>query len=159
MRSVQLGLALGLLVAVTLQLVALPDWMRLARPYWIPLMLSYWALSEPRAASLLGAFIAGLAVDVAFAAPLGQHALASVIVVYLIHRLRPIFILFETWQAALALIPIWALHAFLLFWVDGVTGHSADPWLRWAPVASTALVWPPLHLLMHSLLRERTDEE
>lgn len=159
MRSVHLGLALGLLVAITLQLVALPDWMRHARPYWIPLMLSYWALSEPRAASLLGAFLAGLAVDVAFGAPLGQHALACVIVVYLIHRLRPIFVLFETWQAALALVPIWALHAFLLFWVDGVTGHTADPWLRWPPVISTALVWPPLHLLMHGLLRERADGE
>lgn len=158
MQSIQLGLLLGLTLAVLLQLIALPDWLRLARPYWLPLVLSYWALSEPRAASLLGGFVAGLTSDVAFGAPLGQHALAVVIVVYLIHRLRPVFILFEVWQAALALAPIWGLYAFILFWVDGISGQAADPWLRWAPVASTTLMWPPIYLLMHRLLRERRPD-
>lgn len=157
-RSVQLSLGLSLVLAVLLQLVALPEVLRLARPYWLPLVLSYWALSEPRAASLFGAFLAGLALDVGFGAPLGQHALAGVIVTYLIHRLRPVFVLFDLWQAALALIPLWALYAFLLFWVDGVTGQNADPWLRWAPVAATAVLWAPVYGLMHRLMRPRRED-
>src|SRR3546814_6009513 len=72
-----------------------------ARP--ISLMLAYWALREPQLPALVPAFLLGLMLDVLYAAPLGQHALGLVVVVYLVVRLRSFFIIFPLWQATVAL--------------------------------------------------------
>src|SRR3546814_6607077 len=71
----------------------------------MPLMLAYWALREPQLPALVPAFLLGLMLDVLYAAPLGQHALGLVVVVYLVVRLRSFFIIFPLWQATVALVP------------------------------------------------------
>ncbi|ULQ45493.1 rod shape-determining protein MreD [Flagellatimonas centrodinii] len=157
-RSVQFSFVLSLVLALLLQLIALPDWLGVVRPYWLPMILSYWALCEPRVSSLVGGFIVGLAADVVFGTVLGQHALALVVVAYLVSRLRGVFVLFELWQATLVLVPIWALYTFLLFWIDGLTGHQASAQLRWMPIIPTTLLWPLVYGLMVRWLRPRRDD-
>ena len=157
-RNLVLGFIASLLLAMVFQLIRLPDMLAAARPAWVPLVLAYWALRESRISTLLAAFIAGLLLDVLFGAALGQHALGLVIVVYLVERLRGIFILFPLWQATFALIPAWALYAFVMFWVDGATHHGADTWLRWLPVLSTTLFWPLLFSVMEAL-RQAPDDD
>ncbi len=157
-RSLLLGFTLSLLLALLLQLIRLPDMLAAARPLWVALMLAYWALREPRLSTLFPAFVVGLMLDVLFGTSLGQHSLGLVLVVYLVERLRGIFILFPLWQATFALIPAWALYSFLMFWVDGTTQHRADTWLRWLPVLSTTLFWPLLFSIMEAL-RQPPEEE
>jgi len=157
-RSLILGFFASLLIALLFQLIQLPDLLAAARPAWVALMLAYWALREPRVSTLFPAFVIGLMLDVLFGSVLGQHSLGLVLVVYLVERLRSIFILFPLWQATFALIPAWALYSFLMFWVDGATRHQADPWLRWLPVLSTTLFWPLLFSVMEAL-RQPADEE
>ncbi len=157
-RSLHLGFVLSLLLALLLQLIALPDWLSPARPYWLPMVLSYWALSEARVSSLVGAFIAGLAADVVFGTVLGQHALALVVVAYLVSRLRGVFVLFEVWQAMLVLVPIWALYTFILFWIDGLTDRQASQELRWMPIIPTTLLWPFVYGLMVRWFKPRRDD-
>src|SRR3546814_17584254 len=82
-----------LIGALVLQLVELPDSLSAARPLWMPLMLAYWALREPQLPALVPAFLLGLMLDVLYAAPLGQHALVLVVVVYLVVCLRSFFII------------------------------------------------------------------
>lgn len=151
-------LLLSVSLAVLLQLIALPEWMRGSRPYWVPLVLSFWALTQPGGLLLVIATLAGVALDVAFGTALGQHALANVIVVYLIARLRPIFILLDTWQVMCGLIPLWALYAFLLFWLDGLTAHSADPTLRWLPMIATTLIWPIVFWLLNRSRQQKRED-
>src|SRR5690606_5876884 len=122
------------------------------------LILAYWALRESRVSTLFPAFLTGLMLDVLFGSALGQHALGLVVVVYIVERLRSIFILFPLWQATFALIPAWALYSFLMFWVDGATRHAADTWLRWLPVLSTTLFWPLLFSVMETLRQPPEDE-
>src|SRR3546814_15417807 len=110
-----------LIGALVLQLVELPDSLSAARPLWMPLMLAYWALREPQLPALVPAFLLGLMLDVLYAAPLGQHALGLVVVVYLVVRLRSFFIIFPLWQATVALVPAWVLYCFLMYWIDGAT--------------------------------------
>lgn len=145
-------------VALLLQLVALPDALASARPFWVPLILSVWAYLRPSTALLVFAFFSGIVLDVAFGTVLGQHALANVLVIYLAQRLRAFFILIDTWQIMLLLAPLWTLYAFLLFWLDGLTGRSADPALRWFPILSTTLLWPLLLMLLAQLLKPRRDD-
>ena len=149
----------SLLAALLLQLVELPEVLAAARPMWLPLFLAYWALTEPRVSVLVGGFLLGLASDVLFGSVLGEHALALVIVAYMVTRLRVIFALFPLWQATLALIPAWTLYAFTLFWIDGATQHQADPWLRWLPIVATTLFWPLVYSTLETLLGRREEEE
>lgn len=158
-RALHITYLMSLLIALLLQMVQLPEALAGARPMWLPLLLAYWALTEPRVPALAGAFIVGLVSDVLLGSVLGQHAFALLLVVYLVTRLRPIFALFPLWQATLALAPAWLLYAFCLFWIDGATGHQANPWLRWLPVVSTGLFWPLIYIVMESLLGRRGDEE
>ncbi|HEX4871039.1 MAG TPA: rod shape-determining protein MreD [Nevskiaceae bacterium] len=147
------------LVALVLQLMALPDAVAAARPLWLPVVIAYWALTEPRVPALLGALLFGLCSDILFDNALGQHAAALVVVAYLVTRLRGIFVLFPLWQATFALAPVWALYAFLMFWMDGVTRHQADPWLRWLPVLATSLLWPLAFTVLDRLARRRRQED
>jgi rod shape-determining protein MreD len=66
---------------------------------------------------------------------------------------RGILSLYPIWQEALALTPIWLLYTFLMFWIDGATGHRADPWLLWLPLLTTGPCWPLVFALMSTLHR------
>lgn len=146
----------SLLLALMLQIVQLPDWAALARPVWPLLVIGYWALYAPTAPAILAAWLIGLCCDVLLNATLGQHALGLVVAAVLIRRLRGVYILFPIWQAALALAPVWALYVFLMFWIDGLTRHTADATLRWLPILSTTLVWPIFAGLLDSFRASRT---
>ncbi|MDB5985254.1 MAG: mreD [Nevskia sp.] len=143
--------SLTVLLSVILQMVALPDAIAAFRPEWVALTLVYWAYSTADKPVLLVAWISGLALDVLFNSLLGQHALALVTISFLVRRLRGTLILFPMLQVALALALAWALYAFLMFWIDGLSHHSAVPSLRWLPVISTTLVFPLAALLMDRL--------
>lgn len=157
-RGIYAFYSFSLLMALLLQLVRVPDFLSGARPLWIPLVLGYWALMEPRVSTLSVGFIVGLCCDVLFGSVLGQHALGLVLVVYFIQRLRPIFILFPLWQATLALIPLWFIYIFLMFWIDGSTHHQPNAWLRWLPLVSTTLFWPLVFVALESVMRHQNEE-
>lgn len=137
-----LRLIFGLTLALLVELVPLPPALSPLRPMGLPLVLAHTALRNPDLPALLAAFLSGLASDLLLSAPPGEQALALVGFVYLLMRLRPSLIVLPPWQISLVLIPMWALYAFALFWLDGIARHPADPWLRWMPVASTAVCWP-----------------
>ena len=149
---------LSLLIALLLQLVAMPDVIAAARPLWLPLLLVYWALVEPRVPSLIAAFVLGIAMDVLQNTVLGQHASGFVLLVYVMARTRGVFILFPLWQSTVALIPAWLGYCLLMTLIDDVARHRADLWLRWLPALSTTLFWPLVHTLMEGASRRRPSE-
>lgn len=154
-RAPHLAFWASLLIALFLQLIVLPDSIAAVRPLWVPVVLAFWALQEPRVPVLVASFLFGIMLDVLFDSVLGQHALACVLTSYLVIKLRGLFVLFPLWQSTVALIPVWLIYAFLMFWIDGVAKHQADAWLRWLPVASTTLFWPLVFVLLDSYLRRR----
>lgn len=149
---------LSLGFALTMQIIELPDALVFLRPNWPLLVLGYWALYAPQMPSMVAAFVVGLCCDVLFSAPLGQHALVLVLTTALITRLRGLLTALLVWQAALALAPVWVLYSFLMFWIDGLTHHSAEPLLRWLPVLSTTLVWPLFAGLLSGLQLRRSRD-
>jgi rod shape-determining protein MreD len=149
---------LSLLVALFLQLVALPDMVAAARPLWIPLMLVYWALTEPRVPALMSAFVLGIALDVLYNTVLGQHASGFVLLVYFVARLRGVFVLFPLWQSTVALAPAWAGFCLLMAMIDDLSRHRADIWLRWLPVLSTTLFWPLVYTVLDGFSRRHPQE-
>jgi rod shape-determining protein MreD len=140
-----------LVAAIALQLIALPGSIAAARPLWVPMVLAYWTYVSPRHASLLLAWLTGLALDVLFNAPLGQHALGLVLVVYSVARARRLMLMVPFWQTSFVVAGVFGLYALAMFWADGVRGQQADVWARWLPVASSALLWPFLFPVLSSL--------
>jgi rod shape-determining protein MreD len=104
---------------------------------------------------LMGAWLTGLCLDATFGSVMGQHALALVIVSFIVLRLRQMLVVFPPWQAAGVLVPVWTVYVFLLFWVDGASEHAADPWARWLPVTTTTIVWPVLAQIIDEVRARR----
>jgi len=139
------------LLSLILQMVALPDAIAAFRPEWVAMTLVYWAQATTDKPVLVTAWLCGLALDVLFNTPLGEHALALVTITFVVRRLRGSLILFPLPQVSLVLALAWGAYAFMMFWIDGLSHHNAVPSLRWLPVISTTLIWPLAALAMDRL--------
>ncbi len=152
-----LGFVLSLLLALLLQALQLPDVVAPFRPLLLVLTISYWALHDPEMPVMLAAWLLGLCCDVLYNAPLGQYALGLVTVAFFVRRFSGSLLVFPMLQAmAMGLVPIWALYVFLMFWIDGLTHHHADPLRRWLPLLTTTLLWPLAGLLLGGLRSARS---
>ena len=69
--------ALTLLGALLLNFLPNVPWLWM--PDWVALVVIFWGIREPRLVGMGWAFLLGLAMDVADASVLGQHALAYVL--------------------------------------------------------------------------------
>ena len=157
-RAPRLLIALTLAAALVLQLIELPYALAVLRPMFVPLVLVYWAMVVPQPTGLLTAWIVGLLLDVLLGSVLGQHALGLTVMVFATLQVRGILSLYPIWQEALALTGIWLLYALIMFWVDGATGHRADPWLLWVPALTTGPCWPIAFALMNALNRRNRHD-
>jgi rod shape-determining protein MreD len=50
--------------------------------------------------------------------------------------------MFTLLQQAVVVMALLGLFHFLIFWIDGLTGHSSGGWVRWLPMISGAVLWP-----------------
>ncbi len=135
-------LLLSSFIALLLGAVPLPHVLDVVRPDLLLLVLIWFALMMPRTGGLLFAFLAGLALDAVHGLVLGENALAFVAVAYLVHRFHLRIRMFPLTHQTLVVLSLLWVYQFLLFWIDGVTGHPVTDWVRWLPVVSGALLWP-----------------
>jgi len=157
MRRRVLALPLLLLAAIALQLVHLPDAIAPARPLLVPMVFAYWTYISPAGPSILLAWLVGLVLDVLLNAPLGEHALALLIGIYMVYRMRRIMLMVSFWQTALVLALPLGLYTVVLFYIDGVRGQQADLWTRWLPIASSVILWPFLFPVLSMLGKPSRD--
>jgi rod shape-determining protein MreD len=132
------------IVGLLLSVLPMPRVLEWIRPDFLLLVVIWFALMAPRAGGLLFAFCAGLMLDAFRGVVLGQHALAFVVVAYLVHRFHLRVRMFTLLQQSLFVLSLLWLYQFLLFWIDGVTGHPVTDWARWLPVVTGAVLWPVL---------------
>jgi rod shape-determining protein MreD len=129
-------------IGLVLTLVTLPDWIRFARPNFVVLIVLYWSIMNPRVGGLTLAFFAGLMLDAFNGVILGQHALAlclaSAIAIKSHLRMRVVPVL----QQAMYVLLLLVIYEFVIFWIDGATGHALTDWRRWITPLAGALLWP-----------------
>ena len=135
----------------------------LGRVPWLPdalvLVLLFWSLHQPLRVGIGTAFCFGLAVDVAHAALLGQHALAFVALVYLAGLVRRRVQWLSVLEQALQLAPVFfAVHGVLL--VVGLLAGGTFPGfgVALAPLAECAL-WPLASWLLLAPQRRPPDRD
>jgi rod shape-determining protein MreD len=150
-NSARLPLYLSALLALLLSALPLPHVLDLVRPDFLLLVVIWFALMMPRAGGLFFAWTAGLALDALRGIVLGEHALAFVAIAYVVHRFHLRVRMFPLTHQSLVVMTLLAVYQFLLFWIDGVTGHPVTDWARWLPVVTGTLLWPLLTGLLGRL--------
>lgn len=138
----------SLSLALFLTLVPLPDWAAMARPAFYPAAILFWVLYAPRHFGVIAAWFCGLPLDVIYATPLGQYALAVAVAAFAAHQMRNFLWALPPLQQGVVLLPVFVLYEFLLFWIDGVNGRQVDPLWRWLPALTSGLVWPLWSVLL-----------
>ena len=149
------AIAKSVLVALVLTLVPLPAWLAIIRPDFLVLVVFYWSVQTPRSAGIGLGWVCGLLLD-AFQGPvLGEHALAVALVAYLGVREHQRIRTKPLVQQALVLLAVLALYEFVLWAIDGWSGHPLTTPLRWVPALTGALLWPPVAATLAQTYRPR----
>ncbi len=132
------------LLALIFAITPLPGELEVARPNLLLLFVIYWSLSSPRVAGLLFGWLCGFAIDLLQGPLLGQHAIAFLLVTFLTHKFQLRMRIFPIYHQTLTVFMLLALYEFLLFWIDGIIGQAVTSWMRWLPVLTSTVLWPPL---------------
>ena len=155
-RSIDIGLIVAtLFLAFVLSAFRLPlgspELLAWLRPGWVVLVLLYWAVTRPQWVGIVACWCVGLLMDVLMGAPLGINAIAFGAMAYGARNLYERFRMFSiSQQAAVVLVVVFATD-LLGFWAASVTRELA--WSSWMllPSIVSALVWPPLYVLLRWL--------
>jgi rod shape-determining protein MreD len=138
----RMPMLLSVVAGLILSVLPLPNWLNVARPDFLVIVVLYWSIMVPRAGGLTLAFLAGLLLDASNGVVLGQHALALCLASYIAIKLHLRVRIFPIWHQALTVFMLLVVYQFMLFWIDGMTGHEITNFLRWLPSFTGALLWP-----------------
>ncbi len=140
-------------IALMLDMLPLPLWVDRFRPPWVALVAIYWCMALPERFGLLTAWIAGLFLDVARGAVLGQHALGLVIVAFLtLKTYRQVRVL-PFWQQSLSVAGFLVTNQLIIFWINGMLGYPAHDVGFLAPAIGGFLIWPWIFIVLRDLRR------
>jgi rod shape-determining protein MreD len=134
--------ALTALVGLILTLVPLPHWLAIARPSFLVLVVLYWSTMTPFAAGIGIGFVSGLALDVFQGSLLGEHALALAFVTYLAVRLHLLMRAKPLFEQSIFVFAGLLVYEFLLWVIDGWSGHPITGPARWVHTLSGGIIWP-----------------
>jgi len=137
-----------LLLGLIIQVLPLPDWITVVRPSFMALVVVYWSIYAPHAGGIFAPFLAGLALDVFKGNVLGQNALAAITVAYIAMSLHQRLRNQTLVQQSLFVFAVLTLNEFIVWGIEGWSGHSAPaPW-RWIQPMVGAMLWPFVALLL-----------
>jgi rod shape-determining protein MreD len=136
-------IALTALVALILTVLPLPVWLDALRPAFLVLTVLYWSINTPRAGGIGLGFACGLMLDVFQGPVLGEHALALSIVGYIAVREHQRIRSKPAFQQSLLVFAALLFYEFVVFAIDGWTGHPVTSPLRWVHCLTGAIIWPP----------------
>ncbi len=141
------GVFFTVLVALILQVLPLPDWLSAVRPSFIAVVVIYWGIFAPHAGGIFAPWLAGLALDVFKGDVLGQNALAIALVAYIAMSLHQRLRNQTLIQQSLFVFAVLTLNEFVVWGIEGWSGHAvSSPW-RWIQPMIGAMLWPFVALL------------
>lgn len=146
-------------VAAVLTLIALPESIRVLRPFWLALVLIYWVLEAPERVGLGFAFALGLLQDVLVGTLLGEHAFRLAIIAFIVLRFRSRMRFFPMWQQALAVGALLLNDRIVVVSLRAVAGEFSIDWQYWLAPLMAAAVWPWLFLFLDDLRARARQRE
>ena len=153
-RPGTLVVILTFFVGFILSVAPLPEWLELGRPAWVCLIVIYWVIATPHRVGVVGAWLAGLYLDVLTGSVLGQNALALALIAYAAYVLHLRIRVFPTWQQCLTigvLVGVYELSGLLIR--RSVSVSPSTMWY-WLPVLISALIWPWVMMVLRYVRRQ-----
>ena len=142
---------ISLLIAMTLSMIPLPEWINQYQPDWVALVVLWANIHHWGKFNVGSAWLVGLIVDVLNATVLGQYALAYTVTSYLAIRINLQFQLFSLLQKGLSILLLLVIFKLLLFWIFSISGESIELIHYWKPLLADILVWPWLNALLREI--------
>jgi rod shape-determining protein MreD len=130
------------IIALTLTVLPLPIWLAIVRPNFLVITVLYWSIMVPRGGGLMLAFACGLALDVLQGPLLGEHALALAFASFLAIRLNLLIRAKPLFEQSLFVFAALMVYEFLLWVIDGWSGHPLTTPTRWVHTLTGGLIWP-----------------
>ena len=136
------------LLALILQALPLPTWLEAVRPSFLGLVVIYWGIYAPHAGGIFAPWLGGLGLDVFKGDVLGQNALAIALVAYIAMSLHQRLRNQTLVQQSLFAFAVLTLNEFVVWGIEGWTGHSvSSPW-RWIQPMIGGMLWPFIALML-----------
>ena len=130
------------IIALVLTVLPLPTWFAIARPNFLVITVIYWSIMIPRGGGMLLGFLGGLALDVLQGPLLGEHALAMAFATFLAIRLNLLVRAKPLFEQSLFVFAALMIYEFLLWVLDGWSGHPLSTPTRWVHTLTGGLIWP-----------------
>lgn len=127
------------------------DWLNLLqylKPQWTLLLVIYWSLARPQVMGIVGAWLAGVVLDVLQVGLIGEYALVFTLICYLTLISRERMISFSPLQQMLSVFILLATAQLLVLWIQASIGHPPHSWAYWWSSVMGALLWPLLVKLL-----------
>lgn len=146
-------LVISFVIALMLDIFPLSPGLLWWRPMFTLLLLIYWVLMEPYRVSVGAAFFIGLLLDLLDGSLLGEHALAFVVVAYLVTKLYRQLRAFHFPQQCLAVFICLLIVKLVIFILQLIIGESLHTSFYWFSLLSSIIIWPLLWFGFNSLRR------
>ena len=129
-------------------------------PDWVALVLAFWCIHQPLKVGMGVAFALGLAMDIADASVMGQHALAYVLLAFAACGLSRRILWFPLIQQAAHVLPM-LLGVQLVMLVARMIGGTEFPGMPWflSSIVGTVLWYPLTFVLLLPQYRSADRDE
>ena len=145
-------IGISLLLAFILTVFPIHHEWRWYRPEFVALLVIYWSMFVPQHFGLMAAWCVGLYLDVLLLSPLGLHATSLLLIAWLSPIVHGRIKNYVLWHQALWIFILIALFQLFSRWLGSFFGQSADTPIFLLAALFSALLWPPLVLLIKRLL-------
>jgi rod shape-determining protein MreD len=142
------GYFISLLLAMCLNIVLFPVYLKNINPDWVLLILIYWTLAIPEKLGVFNAWFVGILIDVLTGRILGQHALAYALICYACLKLHKRLRLYPLPQQALFIFCCLLCSQFLVFWIENIQSPTQFELVFWLPALTGTLMWPVMFILL-----------
>jgi rod shape-determining protein MreD len=117
-------------------------------PDWLALVLCFWCIHQPLKVGMAAGFFFGLAMDVANAGVMGQHAFAYVLLAFAACGLSRRVLWFPLAQQALHVLPLLLGAQLVMLAIRLATGAEFPGLLYFLSSLVAALLWHPLNYVL-----------
>lgn len=117
-------------------------------PDWLALVLCFWGIHQPLRVGMAAGFFFGLAMDVASASVMGQHAFAYVLLAFAAGGLSRRVLWFPLAQQALHVFPLLLGTQVVMVVVRLLTGAEFPGLLYFLASFVAVLLWHPLNYVL-----------
>ncbi len=149
-------IVLSLLIALLIGMLPKPSGLLPLMPDILALVLIHWIIYQPERGGMTLAWVLGLLVDVSHGSLFGQHAMVYVAIAFLTIQLRRRLLMFNLWQQAFQLVPIFLAGDGLNILLHLFAGNAFVGWSYFLGSFTSALLWPPISNLLQLPQRRAT---